>query len=99
MTTIPDIIGADRCQGRKHTQDMVDAQVWTILEAKHPGLLEDVHALKGPGEKLHIPHALETRIEAARRIDDGVMSVRALAAAVGCCYETARRARKYRART
>ena len=98
MTTIPDIIGADRCQGRKHLQDIADAQVWGILEARHPGLLEDVHTLKGPGEKLHIPHAIESKRDRAKRLDDGVMSVQALAELSGCCYETARRARKEKGR-
>ena len=98
MTTIPDIIGADRCQGRKHLQDIADAQVWTILEARHPGLLLDVQKLKGPGEKLHIPHALRTKRERAKLLDDGVMTLRELAALVGCCTKTASRARKEKGR-
>ncbi|MEF2146667.1 MAG: hypothetical protein V3573_14570 [Desulfovibrionaceae bacterium] len=98
MTTTHDIIGADNCQGRKKAQDIVDAQVWGILESRHPGLLADVHTLKGPGEKLHIPHTLESKRDRAKRLDDGVMSVRELAALAGCCYETARQARKKKGR-
>ena len=98
MTTHADIAGVGRCQGREHAQDLVDAQVWAILEAKHPGLMDDVLELKGMGERLHIPKSLETKREQAKRLDDGVMSVRDLADLAGCCCKTVRRARKEKSR-
>lgn len=98
MTTIPDIIGADHCACRRPVQDIADAQVWAILEAEHPGVHKRAQELLGIGARFLVTKYLERPRDRARRIDDGVMSVRALAAAVGCCYETARRARKEKSR-
>jgi hypothetical protein len=98
MTNTRDIICADRCTTRRPAQDIADAQVWTILEELHPGLLLDVQKLKGPGEKLHIPHTLRTKRERAKLLDDGVMTLRELAALVGCCTKTASKARKEKGR-
>ena len=96
--THADIIGVDRCSCRRPAQDIADAQVWAILEARHPGLMRDLYGLRGPGERLHVPKELESPRARARRLDDGVMSVRMLAILAEVGYETARRARNEKGR-
>lgn len=96
--THADITGIARCSCRRVVQDETDLQVWEWLESRHPGLLDDVHSKRGPGERLHIPQAIERPRERAQRMDDGVMTVRMLAFVAGVGYETARRARNEKGR-
>ena len=78
--------------------DWVDATLWQWLESRHPGLLADVHMHRGPGERIHVPQAIERPRERARRMDDGVMSVRTLAVLAGVAYGTAWAARNEKSR-
>ena len=98
MTDHDAIAGVDRCSCRRSAQDVADAQVWALLEARHPGLMRDVYGFRGPGESLYVPKGLESPRERARRLDDGVMSVRMLAIVAEVGYETARRARNEKGR-
>lgn len=78
--------------------DFVDATLWQWLESRHPGLLADVHMHRGPGERIHVPQAIERPRERAQRLDDGVMSVRMLAAVAGVSKTTAWAARNEKGR-
>ena len=96
--TLRDIAGTGRCSCRRVVQDDVDRDVWTVLEAEFPGLLSRVHEMRGPGESLHVPQAIERMRDKAMRHDDGVMSLRMLAAVAGVSVYTAWAARKERSR-
>ena len=96
MTTIPDILGLDKCLGRKAVQDIVDRKGWELLEAKHPGILADAIEIFGAGSRPHIPRSLETPRAKARRLDDGKMTIVMLAAVAHVGYATAYRAREER---
>ena len=96
--THADIAGLSRCRHRSVVQDDVDRDVWTVLEAEFPGLLSRVHEMRGPGESLHVPQTIERMRDKAMRYDDGVMSLRMLAAAAGVSVYTAWAARKERSR-
>lgn len=96
--THADIAGLSRCGHRRVVQDDVDRDVWTVLEAEFPGLLSRVHEMRGPGESLHVPQAIERMRDKAMRCDDGVMSLRMLAAVAGVSVYTAWAARKERSR-
>ena len=98
MTDHDAINGVARCSCRRGAQDIADAQVWALLEALHPGLMDDLYGLRGPGERLHVPKELESPRARARRLDDGMMSVRTLAMVAEVGYETARRARNEKGR-
>ena len=98
MTHADDITGIARCSCRRVVQDETDLQVWEWLESRHPGLLDDVHSKRGPGERLHVPQAIERPRERAQRMDDGVMSVRTLAVVAGVAYGTAWAARNEKSR-
>lgn len=94
MTTRRDEIAAES----QAAGEFLDATLWQWLESRHPGLLADVHEHRGPGERIHVPHAIERPRDRAQRLDDGVMSVRMLAVVAGVGYETARRARNEKGR-
>ena len=96
--TLRDIQGLDKCLGRKSTPDLTDTELWAMLEAEFPGLLSRVHEMRGPGESLHVPQAIERMRDKAMRYDDGVMSLRMLAAVAGVSVYTAWAARKERSR-
>ena len=96
MTTIPDILGLDKCLCRSTVQDIVDRQWWKVLEGKHPGLHADLVEIFGAGSRPHIPRSLETPREKARRLDDGKMTIVMLAAVAHVGYATAHRAREER---
>ena len=98
MTDHDAINGVARCSCRRGAQDIADSQVWALLEALHPGLMRDLHGLRAPGERLHVPKELESPRERARRLDDGVMSLRALAVVAEVGYATAYRARNEKGR-
>lgn len=88
MTTTPNILGLDTCSCRRSAQDIVDSQVWAPLEALHPGLMRDLYGMRAPGERSHVPKELESPRARARRLDDGMMSVRTLAMVADVGYET-----------
>lgn len=98
MTDLDAITGVDRCSCRRSAQDVANAQVWMILEARHPGLMNDLYGLRGPGETLYVPKGVESPRERARRLDDGMMSVRTLAIVAEVGYGTAYRARNEKGR-
>ena len=98
MDDLADVTGVARCSCRKHAQDDVDRDVWAALEADFPGFLSRVHELRGPGERLRIPHSVERPRARARRVDDGQMAVTVLAALAGVGYATAWRARHEKSR-
>ena len=87
-----DITGLAKCSARKPT-DITDRELWSWLESRHPGLRTDLLQHRAPGERVHVPHDIETARERALRADDGEMSVRELAEVAGVGMETARRAR------
>ena len=92
--THADINGLDRCMCRRPAQDIADRQVWMMLNAEFPGLLQRVHELRGAGERLLIPQSVEGARERAMRLDDGDMSVAELARTAGVAYGTAWAARR-----
>ena len=96
--THADILGIDRCSSRRPVQDIADAQVWAILEAEHPGVHKRAQEILGIGSRLLVTKYLERPRDRARRLDDGVMSVRELAESAGVGYGTARRARNEKGR-
>lgn len=96
MTDFDAINGVARCSCRRSAQDIADAQVWINLEALHPGLMDDLYGLRGPGESIYVPKGVESPRARARRLDDGVMSVRTLAIVAEVGYGTAFRARNER---
>ena len=96
MTDNDAIVGVARCSCRRPAQDIADAQVWAMLEEEHPGVHKRAQELLGIGSRLLVTKWLERPRERARRLDDGVMSVRMLAILAGVGYETARRARNER---
>lgn len=98
MTDHDAIMGVARCSCRRSAQDITDSQVWALLEALHPGLMSDLCGLRGPGERLHVPKEIESPRARARRLDDGVMSVRMLAVVAEVGYGTAFRARNEKSR-
>ena len=87
-----DITGLAEYSTRKPT-DITDRELWLWLESRHPGLRMDLLQHRAPGERVHVPHDIETARERALRLDDGEMSVRELAEVAGVGMETARRAR------
>ena len=98
MTDHDAITGVDRCSCRRPVQDIADAQVWAILEARHPGLMDDLYEHRGPGESIYVPKGVESPKARAQRLDDGVMSVRMLAIVAEVGYGTAYRARNEKGR-
>ena len=98
MDDLADVAGIALCSCRKLVQDDVDRDVWAALEADFPGLLIRVHELRGPGERLRIPKAVERPRARARRVDDGQMAVTVLAELAGVGYATAWRARQEKSR-
>ena len=96
--THADITGIARCSCRRVVQDETDLQVWEWLESRHPGLLDDVHTKRNPGERLHIPQDVMRPRARAAMMDDGVMSVRALAIVAGVSRMTAWAARNEKGR-
>lgn len=94
--THAEINGLDRCMCRRPAQDIADRKVWMILEATYPGLLQKVHEMRGPGERLKVPHGVESARDRAKRLDDGDMSVAELARAADVAYGTAWAARRER---
>lgn len=95
--THADINGLGAYSGRKNNIDLTAQEFLMLVEARFPGAGEFIVRERG-GERFTVPRSLEMPRERAARLDDGEMSLRELAAAAGCCYETARRARKEKSR-
>lgn len=95
--TLRDIQGLDKCLGRKST-DLTDTELWAMLEAEFPGLMHRIHEHRGPGERVYVPVRVEAQVSKAMRMDDGVMSLRALASVAGASVRTAWVARKEKSR-
>lgn len=93
--THADIQGLDKCLGHKST-DLTDTELWAMLEAEFPGLIHRLHEHRGPGERVYIPARVEQQTDRAMWMDDGVMSLRALASVAGVSVRTAWVARRAR---
>lgn len=92
---IDDITGVERYSGRKNNLDLTVKEFLLLLESRYPGAgMMIVEQFRGV--QVTIPRTLEMPVAKAMAVDDGVMSVRALAEAAGVGVATAYRARKSR---